>query len=1104
MCYCKKYLNVNLKLFDIEKEEFNLKIRLWLGLMLSITVLIFLNSNMIIENKTYALSNSEWGDWEYIINQDDSITITNYLGNEKVVIIPGNIDGKIVRRIEGYDYSSIIEITVPSSIEYIDQSIFYRGLVENINVDKDNNQYKSIDGVLFTKNMEKIVAYPMGNDRTTYQIPNGVKVISFNAFSTSIYNGNTALQNIEIPKSIELIEDIHSLAARISNMNVNLENESYKSIDGVLFNKLGEVLLCYPYGNTRTEYKIPEGTIEISRETFKGTYGIKHFLKDVWLPSTLQILPGGFKIEKLQNIFVDENNSIFRSIEGVLFSGSKEKLITYPMGNSRSSYLIPSGVKEIDSEAFYQIHEYQQFFLKNITLPAGLEKYGNNFNIDLENIFVDENHTSLKSVDGVLFSKEGKKLLKYPNLKSVEYYSIPEGTQILDYLAFSGCIKLKGLTIPESVLLIEQSAINYCENLSNVIIYNKDIDIRDYNFYSRMNTTIWSSENSTAYSYAQEHNLIFKNINNIQSVDLSSITLSEGILEPEFTSEMTTYKANVGSQITSITVKPIANELNTHIKINGINATSNIESQDINLDVGENKVLVEVITPDGKTSKIYTIIIHRDDSVKSIAVTSLPIKTNYLVGESLDLTGLEVTATYEGSSREIISLTNDMVSGFDSSSVALNQVVSVTFKDKSTSFMVDISNPPISGDGNTPTIPTTPILEVEVNNGVIITNNKIIETDPQTVINVINKEKSIKDLVIEIADGNNDVNISGSILDALEKKNGEAIIIFVAGNATYEVPLKLIDFADTAKTFGVTSADLKLVFSLIIDNKKAEVHGFKNLSDAIDFKLSLAIPGVNEIELKHFNKPVKRSISITSNLNPLTTVGVVLNSNGTVLAVPTFVTAKRTSANLYRNSNSVYMLIENSKTFKDVDKVSSWAEDYIEKLASRMVINGVDDDYFKPSQIVNRGEFAAILSRGLGLVSKDMASEDFKDVSLSQGFNKNGEIAAAVEAGLILGFEDGTFHPYEMITREQVAIIISRAMDYINSDLVKLNKTKKLSNFKDSKKISTNSRIHIEKVFQAGYLEGYSDNNFHPSYETSRAQMSKILYNFLKSIEYIN
>lgn len=392
-----------------------------------------------------------------------------------------------------------------------------------------------------------------------------------------------------------------------------------------------------------------------------------------------------------------------------------------------------------------------------------------------------------------------------------------------------------------------------------------------------------------------------------------------------------------------------------------------------------------------------------------------------------------------------------------------------------------------------------------VTGGEVPASGSDVEANPQDVIDAINKATTVKELTITLEAGTEVVSIPATILTALKNKNGASTVVIVAGEATYEVPVSQINLTAAATKLGVASAELKLKVTIDeVTNPLAGKANFKTLSEAIDFKLSIVAPDGKTEELKYFSKPVQRSIATSTNLNPSTTVGVVVNANGTVVAVPTFIPATTKSAVLYRNSNSVYTLIENSKTFKDVDKGASWAEEYVEKLASRMVVNGVNNDSYKPSQLINRGEFAAILSRGLGLVAEDTAAKDFKDVSLSQGFNKNGEIAAVVDAGLVKGYEDGTFRPYEEITRDQAAIMISRAIDYINSDLVKLDSAKKLSNFKDVKEIGAASRTHVEKVYQAGYLEGFTDNTFRPSSEANRAQMAKILYNFLESIEYIN
>jgi len=474
----------------------------------------------------------------------------------------------------------------------------------------------------------------------------------------------------------------------------------------------------------------------------------------------------------------------------------------------------------------------------------------------------------------------------------------------------------------------------------------------------------------------------------------------------------------------------------------------------------------------------------------------------YILAYATALTGNQNHAAYSSLEQILINST-DMVTALNALKDEPGLVTAVSPALPVLKQALNEVNPPVFGGGGGGGVAPAP---APVTGGIVPTTGSVVESNPQSVIDAINNATTVKELTITLAAGTEVVSIPATILTALENKNDQAVVVITTENATYDVPVAQINLSSAATKLGVASAELKLTVSLneMSTHPLAGKVGFKTLSNAIDFKLSLVAPDGKLVELKYFNKPVKRSISTTTTLNPLTTVGVVVNANGTVVAVPTFIPATGKSANLYRNSNSVYTLIENSKTFKDVDNGASWAEEYVEKLATRMVVKGVNDESFKPTQMINRGEFAAILARGLGLVAEDSTSKDFKDVSLSQGFNKNGEIAAVVDSGLVKGFNDGTFRPYEEITRDEASIMISRAIDYINSDLVKLDTSKKLSDFKDVKEIGAASRTHVEKVFQAGYLEGFTDDTFRPNSEANRAQMAKILYNFLESIEYIN
>lgn len=408
-------------------------------------------------------------------------------------------------------------------------------------------------------------------------------------------------------------------------------------------------------------------------------------------------------------------------------------------------------------------------------------------------------------------------------------------------------------------------------------------------------------------------------------------------------------------------------------------------------------------------------------------------------------------------------------------------------------------NPGNPGGGGGVIIPPT------TGDNAVVVDSSTVESNPQAIINSIKNAAQVDQLVITVPAGDTDVKVPATIVKALEEKNGKAAIVVQIDDVSYEFPVNAFDLVAAAKGLDVASSELEILISIEkVNNPLQDKISYKVLADAFDFEVKLVAPGNKSVVLSVFPTPIKRTIPATSTLNPMTTVGVTVDAKGKVTAVPTYVAKDNKSANLYRSTNSVYTLIEYSKSFTDISGGTSWAEEYVDKLASRMVINGKTENTFAPTLKITRGEFAAILSRGLGIVAMDASSSTFKDVSASQAFNKSGEIAAVVEAGIVSGYTDGTFRPYEEITRDQAAIMISRAIDYVGADKVTFDKKKALTAFKDSKQIGAASRNHVERVYQAGLLDGYQDDTFRPNADANRAQMAKIIYNFLAEIEFIN
>lgn len=110
--------------------------------------------------------------------------------------------------------------------------------------------------------------------------------------------------------------------------------------------------------------------------------------------------------------------------------------------------------------------------------------------------------------------------------------------------------------------------------------------------------------------------------------NLSSITISAGMLSPAFASGTTSYNAgNVPFSTSSVTVTPTVTDSTATVKVNNVTVASGAASGAINLNVGSNTITTVVTAQDGTTTKTYTIDISRDQNPAEIAVEQ-PAGTN--------------------------------------------------------------------------------------------------------------------------------------------------------------------------------------------------------------------------------------------------------------------------------------------------------------------------------------------------------------------------------------------------------------------------------------------------------------------------------------------
>ncbi|HCY37971.1 MAG TPA: hypothetical protein DHV24_12625, partial [Candidatus Margulisbacteria bacterium] len=105
---------------------------------------------------------------------------------------------------------------------------------------------------------------------------------------------------------------------------------------------------------------------------------------------------------------------------------------------------------------------------------------------------------------------------------------------------------------------------------------------------------------------------------------------------------------------------------------------------------------------------------------------------------------------------------------------------------------------------------------------------------------------------------------------------------------------------------------------------------------------------------------------------------------------------------------------------------SHWAYSDIKRLVGMKVISGYPDRTFKPENNVTRAEFAVLMAKALGWEAGDRAP-DFTDEAEIPAWAR-GYVAAAVEKGVINGYEDRTFRAGQQINRSEIAVMLMRAL----------------------------------------------------------------------------
>jgi len=352
--------------------------------------------------------------------------------------------------------------------------------------------------------------------------------------------------------------------------------------------------------------------------------------------------------------------------------------------------------------------------------------------------------------------------------------------------------------------------------------------------------------------------------------------------------------------------------------------------------------------------------------------------------------------------------------------------------------------------------------------------------------------------------------LNGQMIKNLENK--QAFIEIQTNQATYTLPAQQINIDAISAQVGsrIALQDIKVEIqiaepqgnTLNLIRQAASNGNFILVAPSLDFSV-YATYGGQTVEVDKFDAYVQRLIAIPDGSDPSRiTTGVVIEPGGTVRHVPTQVVQNNGKyfAKISSLTNSTYSVIWHPLEFGDVS--AHWAEEAVNDIGSRMIVNGFADGTFKPNRDMTRAEFAETIVRALGL-KPETGTAPFTDVRSSEWYNA--AIMTASAYGLMSGLEDGTFRPDDKITREQAMTVVSRAMAIsgLEVSLPNTGTLDKLNRFADAKDVSSWAARNVENNLQAGIITGKNGNILDPKAYITRAEIAIMVRNLLSKSDLI-
>lgn len=467
--------------------------------------------------------------------------VTDSVNNKFKVVALARFGGSTVKNVtipEGITqiYAScfsrcydLTTLSLPATLSSIGEGAFnYCTGLTTITLAENNQSFVVEEGAFYNKEKTNLLFYPSAATSEILTIPSTVTKLSAGSITR-----NPNLKKIILPDALEApfdptaVVDCENLIAYEISENAT----NYSTKDGLLCNKTGETLVAFPLGKATgadADYTMPNEITTIGKQAFFMNTKLRSIqlsdvttiednafyrcngLTEVTIPAaTTSISSSAFaEAGKLKNLNVNEGNTVYKSIDGVLLSVDGKTLLTFPVCNkvtddaaAEKTYTVPEGVETIAASAFQagnldkvvlsssvkriENSAFSTAKMKSIELNEGLTSIGFQAFLmadNLEEVKIPASVTelavqafyrlkNLKKVtiadNSQLTSLNGNVFANNANMTEFVF----EGTckvQTIKQDAFMGCSQLASFEVPASVTSIEAGAFKGLTSLKTI------------------------------------------------------------------------------------------------------------------------------------------------------------------------------------------------------------------------------------------------------------------------------------------------------------------------------------------------------------------------------------------------------------------------------------------------------------------------------------------------------------------------------------------------------------------------------------------------------------------------------------------------------------